>query len=265
MKRVVGVGLTKNMDDNRLQQLKHSLRDSYTKQSATYDARRTISPSGKLFFEMAYQTIDEMMGPTNEDTVHVDMPCGTGRFLFYLRNRGRTHHMLGVDLSPGMLKTCKNKAAERSKSVSLVMGDAFRLPLASDSVDILTSMRFFHLFPRRYWPALLAEMRRVIRPGGFLIAEMRNLFRGVAGALYVEYRDRWFYGGRQRSYVWPHQVGSLFHRWACVESRGVGLDGLARLSSVAPAPARRLHDLTRHPLCRHLAKELVVKAYKPLR
>ncbi len=107
-------------------------------------------------------------------------------------------------------------------------------------------------------------MHRIIRPGGFLIAEMRNLFRGVAGALYVEYRDRWFYGGRRRSYVWPHQVGGLFRRWVCVESRGVGLDGLARLSAVAPGAARRLHGLTRYPLCRHLAKELVVKAHKPL-
>ncbi|UCC30338.1 MAG: class I SAM-dependent methyltransferase [Phycisphaerales bacterium] len=258
------MGLAKSIDGNRLQQIKDSLRNSYTKQSATYDAQRTISANGKFFFEVAYQTIDELIGPTDEDTVHVDMPCGTGRFLFYLCERGRTHNMLGVDLSPGMLRTCQHKAGERSKTVSLVMGDAFRLPLANDSVDILTSMRFFHLFPRRYWPALLAETYRVIRPGGFLIAEMRNLFRGVAGALYVEYRDRWFYGGRRRSYVWPHQVGGLFRRWACVESRGVGLDGLARLSAVAPGPARRLHGLTRYPLCRHLAKELVVKAYKPL-
>ena len=259
------MALTKNMDDHRLQQLTDSLRYSYTRQSSNYDAQRTISVSGRFFFEVAYQTIDEMIGPTSEDTVHVDMPCGTGRFLFYLRDRGRTHKMFGVDLSPGMLRTCQHKARERSKTVSLVMGDAFRLPLANDSVDILTSMRFFHLFPRRYWPTILAEMHRVIRPGGFLIAEMRNLFRGVAGALYVEYRDRWFHGGRRRSYVWPHQVRSLFRRWSCVESRGVGLDGLARLSTVAPGPARRLHGLTRYPLCRHLAKELVVKAYKPLR
>lgn len=249
--------------DGDLQQLNAALGDSYTKQSATYDARRTVNVNGRFFFEAAYQAIDEMIGPTDEGTLHVDMPVGTGRFLHYLRDRGRTHRMMGIDLSPGMLETCRQKTRQRGEVIQLARADAFRLPLTDNSVDVLTSMRFFHLFPRRYWPALLEEMHRVIRPGGFVIAELRNQLRGVAGAWIVEHRDRWFRGGRRRSYTWPHQVARLFRVWGRIETRGAGLDGLGRLSTVAPRSAHRLHGLTRSSPWRYLAKELLIKAHKP--
>ncbi len=246
-----------------LQRLNAALSDSYSKQARSYDACRTMSVNGRFFFEVAHQAIEETIGPTDQDTVHVDMPVGTGRFLHYLRDRGRTHQMLGIDLAPGMLQACRSGIRHREGTISLTMGDAFGLPLADDSVDIFTSIRFFHLFPRRHWPALLAEMQRVIRPGGFVIAELRNQLRGVVGALIVERRDRWFYGGRRRCYIWPHQVSSLFSAWERIQTRGVGLDGLGRLSTVAPQSARRLHGLTRYSPWRYLAKELLVKAYKP--
>ncbi len=256
------MGSVSSVHDNRLRQLTESLRDSYTKQAITYDACRTLSINGRFFFEVAYQTMDAMIGITSKDTIHLDLPVGTGRFLLYLRDRGRRHQMIGMDVSPGMLQTCRRKTGRDSGTVSLAMGDAFSLPLADDSIDVVTSMRFFHLLPKTYWPAVLAEMHRVIRPGGFLIAEMRNLFRGIAGGLVVEYRDRWFRGGRHRSYIWPHQVHGLFHDWVGVETRGAGLDGLGRLSTIAPASARRLHGLTRYWPWRYIAKELFVIAYK---
>jgi ubiquinone/menaquinone biosynthesis C-methylase UbiE len=250
--------------DEQLQHLNSSLCASYTKQSSTYDVQRTRSVNGRFFFEVAYQVIDEMIGPTNERTVHLDMPVGTGRFLCYLRDRGRIHRMIGIDLSPGMLRTCRAKMIRRADVVALAQGDAFHLPIADDSVDVLTSMRFFHLFPHRYWPGVIAEMHRVIRPGGFVIAELRNILRGVGAACLVEYRDRWLCGGRRRSYAWPHQVRSLFDGWTHLTVRGAGLDGLGRLSTVAPRWANRLHGLTRHTPWRYVAKELVIKAHKPV-
>lgn len=250
-------------EDEALAALKESLTRSYSKQSTLYDARRSMSVSARFFFDVAYRTIDEMIGATNERTVHVDVPVGTARFLCYLRDQGRAHRMFGFDLSPGMLHASREKISERSQQLALTQSDAFHLPLADDSVDILTSMRFFHLMPRRFWPPLLDEMRRVLRPGGFLIAEMRNPLRGGAVARAVEWRDQWFRGARPHAYVWPHEVAKLFSRWERIETRGAGLDGLAQLSTILPKAALRLHDLARYAPFRYLARELVVKAHKP--
>ena len=126
-------------------------------------------------------------------------------------------------------------------------------------------MRFFHLMPRRYWPALLVEMHRVLRPGGFLIAEMRNPLRGGVVARAVECRDQWFRGAQPHAYVWPHEVSRLFKDWEQIETRGAGLDGLAQLSTILPRTAQRLHGLARHAPFRYLTRELVVKAHKSAR
>lgn len=257
---VLGMNVVKDCD--RLHALKESLAHRYTKQSRNYDARRSMSVNARFFFEVAYRTINEMIGPTHKHTVHVDVPVGTARFFCYLRDRGRTHRMFGFDLSPGMLSVGRAKAEQHSAEIALARGDAFHLPLADDTVDVLTSMRFFHLLPSRYWPAVLAEMHRVIRPGGFLITEMRNPLRGGAVAFVADCRDRWFRGGPPHTYVWPHRLRSQFADWSRVETRGAGLDGLAWLSTLLPRTARRLHDLARYTPGRYLTRDLVIKAYK---
>lgn len=249
-------------EDRSLTALKESLTRSYSKQSNSYDARRSMSVSARFFFDVAYQLIDEMIGATDEHTIHVDIPVGTARFFCYLRDQGRSHRMFGFDLSPGMLRASREKMNERSEQLALARSDAFHLPLSDNSIDILTSMRFFHLMPRRYWPALLSEMHRVLRPGGFLIAEMRNPFRGGVVARAVECRDQWFRGAQPHAYVWPHQLSTLFADWGHIETRGAGLDGLAQLSTLLPRTARRLHGLARYSPFRYLTRELVVKAYK---
>ncbi len=252
-------------EDETLVALKEALTRSYSKQSILYDARRSMSVTARFFFDVAYRTIDEMIGTTNQRTVHVDMPVGTARFFCYLRDQGRSHRMFGFDLSPGMLRTSRKKLSGRSEQLALTQSDAFHLPLADNSVDILTSMRFFHLMPRRYWPSLLGEMRRVLCPGGFLIAEMRNPLRGGVVARAVECRDQWFHGARPHAYVWPHQVARFFSNWERIETRGAGVDGLAQLSTILPRTALRLHSLARYtPFC-YLTRELVVKAHKPAR
>lgn len=258
-------GSRTSTEDETLVALKESLTRSYSKQSILYDARRSMSVTARFFFDVAYRTIDEMIGTTNQRTVHVDMPVGTARFFCYLRDQGRSHRMFGFDLSPGMLRASREKVNERSEQLALTQSDAFHLPLAENSVDILTNMRFFHLMPRRYWPSLLGEMRRVLRPGGFLITEMRNPLRGGAVARAVECRDQWFRGARPHAYVWPHQVARLFSNWERTETRGVGVDGLAQLSTILPRAARRLHGLARYAPFRYITRELVVKAYKPAR
>jgi len=188
---------------------------------------------------------------------------GTGRFLFYLRDRGRTHEMLGIDLSPGMLNVCRQRGHERGESLPLTFGDAFRLPLDDNSIDVLSSLRFFHLFPVGHWGKILKEMFRVLKPGGILLIDVRNLFRFGLWGIAKEYRDRWLHKDQPHAFLVPGKLRSLFRDWEQVQTVGVGLDGLAQLSTVSPGVARRLTRLGRYSPWKFIAKELVVKARKP--
>ncbi|HEX9994825.1 MAG TPA: ubiquinone/menaquinone biosynthesis methyltransferase, partial [Acidimicrobiales bacterium] len=85
----------------------------------------------------------------------VDLACGTGDLCRVLAAAG--HRPVGVDLSWGMLAAGRTDAP-------LVQADALRLPLPDGSVDGATcgfALRNFVALP-----PFLAELARVVRPGG---------------------------------------------------------------------------------------------------
>lgn len=88
-------------------------------------------------------------------SVVADLACGTGDLCEELGAAGLTP--IGVDLSFGML------AAART-SAPLVQGDALRLPLRTGSIDGVTCG--FALRNLESLPPFLAELARVVRPGG---------------------------------------------------------------------------------------------------
>ncbi len=105
--------------------------------------------------------------PWRGDEVVLDDGCGSGSYVEPVRARlGRGGWFIGSDLSPGMLR---DAAAEfPSARLDLVNADAMTLPLPSACCDlVLANHMLFHV------PVIeqaLAEVRRVLRPGGHLVA-----------------------------------------------------------------------------------------------
>jgi len=124
----------------------------------SYDLERSPNARVLAFFEYSYQTIDSLIGSTSEKTIHVDKPVGTARLVQFLRRHGRNHRILGIDIAPGMI-TVSRHVSRGDPVTKLCFGDAFHLPLPDNSVDLLTSLRFFHLFPKIFWSDLLFEMQ----------------------------------------------------------------------------------------------------------
>jgi ubiquinone/menaquinone biosynthesis C-methylase UbiE len=247
---------------NALAGLKRNLCDKYSATAESYDLERSKNDRVIAFFESSYSTINFLIGPTSETTIHIDVPVGTGRFSRFLRSRGRRHKILGIDIAPGMIATSQQVSA-KDPAMALCFGDSFHLPLRDNSVDLITSLRFFHLFPKRYWPSILSEMRRVLRPGGMLIADLRNVFRGGIWAVMKEYRDRWFHNDQKHSFVAPHEISTIFAGWINLRTRGVGLDGALLLNAMLPDISKRLEAFGSTSTLRYFMKELIVSARKP--
>lgn len=77
---------------------------------------------------------------------------------------GRGGLAVGCDLSRGMLQLTRRRA-----DTPLCEGDAARLPLRAHSFDRLFSAYMLDLLPLGEIPAVLAEFRRVLRPGGRVV------------------------------------------------------------------------------------------------
>jgi demethylmenaquinone methyltransferase/2-methoxy-6-polyprenyl-1,4-benzoquinol methylase len=95
----------------------------------------------------------------------LDVGTGTGDFLPLLAGRGC--QAVGADFSLPMMRAGREKLARASAPVSLVAGDAMRLPFPDATFDGLVNG--FLLRNVADLDAALAEMRRVLKPGGLAV------------------------------------------------------------------------------------------------
>ncbi len=89
----------------------------------------------------------------------LDLCCGTGDIA--LRFRG---HVVGVDFTAEMLRVARTRSAR----IPWLQADALQLPFADESFEAVTVG--YGLRNLADLPAGLREMRRVLRPGGKLVA-----------------------------------------------------------------------------------------------
>jgi ubiquinone/menaquinone biosynthesis C-methylase UbiE len=94
----------------------------------------------------------------------LDVGCGTGALLELLTERCPGVHLAGSDPCSAMLDIARVRVPA---SVSLVGAFAERLPFAGGCFDVVVSVSAFHFFHRP--GEALAEMSRVLRPGGRLV------------------------------------------------------------------------------------------------
>ncbi len=171
----------------------------------------------------------------------LDVACGTGRMLVQLAAAHPRLRLTGLDLSPYYLQEARRVLADVA-DVSLVSENAERLPFRNAHFDVVTSVHLFHELPRTARRSVLAEMHRVLRPGGLLVIE--------DSAQLAESGDLAFFLGRfaaefhepfYRDYVADDLVGPLVDigfRVESVEPHFVAKVIVARKTSGARGPSR---------------------------
>ncbi|HEY0988753.1 MAG TPA: methyltransferase domain-containing protein [Kofleriaceae bacterium] len=96
--------------------------------------------------------------------VALEVGCGTG--LILERTARFARRAMGIDLSAGML------ARARQRGLAVVQASATALPFATASVDVAYSFKVLPHIPDI--EGALREMARVVRPGGWVLAEFYN-------------------------------------------------------------------------------------------
>jgi SAM-dependent methyltransferase len=150
--------------------------------SESYDEQRFGSPSGA---RVNAREIGIVLGMVPTDGRVLDLACGTGRVSRALAERGQP--VIAVDYSPPMA------VMTAGRGIPTAIADAFATPFMSSTFDAVVSLRF--AFHQPHLEPLLAEMRRLIAPGGCLVFDTYSWSPRAAMALGS---GRW--GGR----VWVH-------------------------------------------------------------
>jgi ubiquinone/menaquinone biosynthesis C-methylase UbiE len=108
----------------------------------------------------------------------LDLMCGTAEVSLELARRG--YRVLGVDLSPAMLSVAAERLAAAAdypaRNLSLAQGEAGALPVARGTLDfaLVGGNGSFNHLDEADARAALAELDRVLRPGGGLGMELVN-------------------------------------------------------------------------------------------
>jgi ubiquinone/menaquinone biosynthesis C-methylase UbiE len=130
-----------------------------------YEARRGANDPGGY-----HELVDELESAFVERFAAgrdlLEVGCGTG--LLLQRFAAFTKSAKGVDLSPGMLERA------RARGLDVVEGSATALPFPAASFDVVCSFKVLAHVPDI--ETALAEMVRVARPGGYVLAEFYNPF-----------------------------------------------------------------------------------------
>jgi ubiquinone/menaquinone biosynthesis C-methylase UbiE len=101
----------------------------------------------------------------------LDAGCGSGPLLAALRHRGAI--VTGFDKSAGMLEVARRRLGDDADLHVAELGS--RLPFSGDTFDDVTASLVLHYL--QDWGPALAELRRVLKPGGRLIVSVNHPFR----------------------------------------------------------------------------------------
>ncbi len=101
----------------------------------------------------------------------LDIGCGRGGGSDYLLRYRSCETVIGLDYSPDVLLSCRNNHS--GARLHFIGGDAETLPFADNAFDAILNVESSHSYDNI--AAFLAEVRRVLRPGGhFLFADFRD-------------------------------------------------------------------------------------------
>jgi len=156
---------------------------SQTQSKSTLDARVAQSDVGSVYDTLSH--VYDLWGILTESRARkraielaaiqdgqniLEVAVGTGLAFKEIVKKNPTGTNVGIDLSDGMLAKAKNKLASVSgANYSLAKGTAFDLSAPSGSIDLLMNSYMFDLIAYEDMDKVLAEFKRVLKPGGKLV------------------------------------------------------------------------------------------------
>lgn len=100
----------------------------------------------------------------------LDVGCGTGTLAIEVARRvGRAGRVAGIDPGTQQIARARSKAARRNLSIDFQIGVIEQLAFPDQTFDVVLSTLMMHHLPNSLKSQGLAEIARVLKPGGRLV------------------------------------------------------------------------------------------------
>ncbi|WP_274628512.1 class I SAM-dependent methyltransferase [Arvimicrobium flavum] len=105
----------------------------------------------------------------------IDVGCGTGSLTFALPGKANLKEIAAIDFSPVFVAAAKQRNTDAR--IAIQEADACALPFPDNRFDRAMSLLVLHFVPEA--GKAVAEMRRVVRPGGIVAAAVWDHLGGM--------------------------------------------------------------------------------------
>jgi ubiquinone/menaquinone biosynthesis C-methylase UbiE len=120
-----------------------------------------------LGFRRALQPLVDQADLEPDHSV-LDIGCGTGTLAILIKESSPTINVTGVDPDPRALARARRKASRAGVTITFDRGFADAMPYADGTFNRVFSSMMLHHVPAEEKSKVLAEVRRVLKPGGRL-------------------------------------------------------------------------------------------------
>ena len=177
--------------------------------------------------DVYYQYLMRHLPPRLEEALEIG--CGAGAFTRLLASRARS--VLGLDLSPEMIRLAKARSASYP-NIEYQLGDVMQLPLPAERYDCIVSIATLHHLPLEQ---ALLKMKEALKPDGTLIihdlvADDGIVDRGLSALAYPacvlwrfwktgrmrmprEIREAWDEHGKNEVYLTLNEVREMCRQY----------------------------------------------------
>ncbi len=166
--RAVRFGVRKDRRYRREDVLKLIERSSYVENQKEV---AKVSEVRKEYFK-EYASLLVKWGHLNEDSVFVDVPCGTGEMTRTIIQSGFGRKPYLVDINSEMIKAAEENISTISQNGVFKVGDAGDIgKLIPEKVDAIFCLNGFHIYIERK-QEFLKGCYKILKPGGVLIFDV---------------------------------------------------------------------------------------------
>ena len=181
------------------------VREMFSRLAQRYDLVNDVMSFG-MHRLWKRQTVRLALSGASPRSRVLDLCCGSGDLCFLAEKLG-ARDVIGADFTLPMLEVAKRRRREGNHRSRFLQADALRLPFPDGSFDVLTIG--YGLRNVADIPAALAEMRRVLAPGGrAVVLDFGKPDHALPAALYSAYLGTvmptvgWLFHGDPHTYAY---------------------------------------------------------------
>jgi len=124
----------------------------------------------RLFTQAMGGLFPERSGDISHIEEILDIACGPGGWALEVAFQYPDTQVVGIDINPQMIQYAFAQARTRQlQNVTFEVVDALKpLPFSDGSFDLVNARLLVGFMDQESWPRLLAECKRILRPGGVI-------------------------------------------------------------------------------------------------